>query len=412
MPKGKPKADLNPGAPGILDFSSWRIASRREVAEFLGKDRPKPTPEKRGQSRSLVVRSRLRPIDVYAYLRARFGEPNGFQNFLRRDDSDNWIHWDFNLKIHGRDIYIAGASREIHFMLQDGLTDLQWQALILGFQVEFGRLGREKSEMTKTFEKFVVFQNKFVSIANICAELHEQIVDTPAFEPLRPRKPSAKNINYAVAPLRRAGERADKLYGACVQLSLLTPVLAEAYINMFALILRRPALRAVWDGYQVFVREHVPERLGRLHEVCFGMSPVDTTTEAFGRFMTVMNKRNFNIHGNVDPEREAVETVYFEGKRPLFAEAGHHLGRFFADLERLHRPDVILEDYEAVHAFLHELTTHLNKVARTFLEAVIDDPFPGFETRQRKVTRILPNHVMMAMTGGLRYDDDLRVAWE
>jgi hypothetical protein len=181
---------------------------------------------------------------------------------------------------------------------------------------------------------------------------------------------------------------------------------------MFALVLRRPALRNDWEDYQAFVREHIPERLGRLHEVCFGMLPVDTTTEAFGRFMTVMNKRNFNIHGNVDPEREAVETVYFEGKRPLFAKAGHHVGRFFADLERLHRPDVVVEDYEAVHAFLHELTTYLNKMALEFFENVIDDPFPGWETRQRKVTRILPDHVMMAMMEGVRYDDDLRVAWD
>ena len=345
----KPQADADLGVPGLLDFSSWRIATREEVARSLDRGRTKQPPEKKGRTRFLVVRSRLRPVDVYAYLRARFGEPNGIQNMLRSDDSDNWIHWDFNLKTHDRDIYIAGTSREIHFMLQDGLTDREWKAFVLGFQAEFGRLGREKSEMTRTFDKFLVFQNKFVSVARICAELHAQIVDTPRFESHRPRKPSAKDVNYAVAPLQRAGERADKLYGACVQLSLLTPVLAEAYINMFALILRRPALRNDWENYQAFVREHIPERLGRLHEVCFGMLPVDITTKAFGRFMTVMNKRNFNIHGNVDPEREAVETVYFEGKRPLFAEAGHHLGRFFANLERLHRPDVVIEDYEAVH---------------------------------------------------------------
>jgi hypothetical protein len=45
-------------------------------------------------------------------------------------------------------------------------------------------------------------------------------------------------------------------------------------------------------------------------------------------------------------------------------------------------------------------------------ENVIDDPFPGWETRQKKVTRILPDHVMMALMEGVRYDDDLRVAWD
>ena len=127
--------------------------------------------------------------------------------------------------------------------------------------------------------------------------------------------------------------------------------------------------------------------------------------------MTVMNKRNFNIHGNVAPEREALETVYFEGKRPLFSAPGHHIGQFFADLERLHRPETVLHDYEAVHGFLHELTTYLEKSAAFFLDQVIDDPFPGYEVRQRRVTKILPGHAMMAMAEGLRYDDDLRVTW-
>ncbi|MCI3131945.1 hypothetical protein [Phenylobacterium aquaticum] len=350
-------------------------------------------------------------MDVYAYLRARFGQPNGLQNILRRDDSDNWIHWDFNLKSEDIDIYIAGASREIHFMLGDALTDREWQALIQGLHAEFRRLGREKSEMTRSFEKFVVFQNKFAALAGVCAELHERIVDTPPFEPIRLRKPSAKNPQHGSGPLRRAGERADKLYGVCVQLALLTPVLAEAYINMFALTLRRPELRADWPGYQAFTREHIPERIRRLNEVCFGMHLVDTRTEGFGRFMTVMNKRNFAIHGNVDPEAEAIETVYFEGRRPLFVEAGHHVGRFFADLERLHRPAVVVEDYETVHAFFHELTTYLDPPTAEFLDNVIDDSFPGFEIKQRRVTRILPDQVVIAVMAGMRYDDDLRVTW-
>ncbi|NMN59364.1 hypothetical protein FHT36_003274 [Xanthobacter sp. SG618] len=384
-----------------------------EVSEFLKRDRTtkQPAPPQRGRSNALVVRTHLRPVDVYAYLRARFGEPNAFQNILRRDDSDNWIHWDFNIKSDGVDIYIAGTSREIHFMVGEALTDREWKALILGFRSEFARLGREKSEMTRTFEKFFVFQNKYVALANICAELHEILVDMPPFEPIRPRKASLKNPNYLAAPLRRAGERASTLYGACVQLSLLTPVLAEAYINMFALILRHPNLRHDWNAYHAFVREHIPNRIGRLHEVCFGMGPVDRQTEAYGRFMSVMNKRNFNIHGNVDPEREAIETIYFEGRRPLYSESGHHIGRFFADLENLHRPDVVIYDYEAVHAFLHELTTYLTPSVAFFLSNVIDDPYPGFETRQKRVTRILPNQLMMGVFGQLRYDDDLRVSW-
>lgn len=403
--------EMDTSPPDFLAFEAWRSATPKEVSQFLKKDRPGATPSRRAPTNTLIVRSKLRPVDIYAYLRARFGPPNGFQNILRRDDSDNWIHWDFLIKAGRSDVYIAGASREIHFVLDEALTDSKWQALIVGLQSEFARLGRQKSEMTNTFEKFVVFQNKYVSLANVCAELHAQIVDTPPFEPIHQRQASNRGPQFTGAPVRRAGERAGALYSACVQLALLTPVMAEAYINMFALILRRPELRADDASYRAFVREHVPVRIEGLHEVCFGMGPVDRRSEAYGRFMTVMNKRNFNIHGNVEPERESLETVFFEGKRPLFAEPGHHLGRFFADLEDLHRPAAVIQDYEAVHAFLHELTTYLEPTAKDFVANVIDDPFPGFEVRKRRVTRILPDHVMMAMPQEMRCDDDLRVEW-
>jgi hypothetical protein len=97
----------------------------------------------------LTVRAHLRPVDVYAYLRARFGEPNGIQNFLRKDDSDNLIHWDFNLKSGNADIYISGASREIMFLLSERLSDQQWRSLIVGLKNDFARVATAKGTLQK-----------------------------------------------------------------------------------------------------------------------------------------------------------------------------------------------------------------------------------------------------------------------
>jgi hypothetical protein len=72
--------------PKCLDISSWRIATKEELRAFMDLDaraRSKPS--------VLAVRHHLSPVDVYCYLKGRFGDPNGFQNFLRRDDSDNLI---------------------------------------------------------------------------------------------------------------------------------------------------------------------------------------------------------------------------------------------------------------------------------------------------------------------------------
>src|SRR5258708_6950230 len=104
MPADTPK----PSSPTCLDIKSWRASTPSEVADFFCTEEPRPNRV------WLIVETRLRPVDVYSYLMARFGQPNGFQNVLRRDDSDNIIHWDYNLKARDVDIYFAGAAREVH----------------------------------------------------------------------------------------------------------------------------------------------------------------------------------------------------------------------------------------------------------------------------------------------------------
>ena len=297
-------------------------------------------------------------------------------------------------------------------MSSEALTDEDWRDLIVGLRTDFGRVAGAKKAMADGFEKFLVFPNKYVAIANVCADFHAQIVDAPAFQAKVPAYRSKDKLDVFEQAMRQSGERAAAGYGACITLSLLTPVLAEAFINMFILILCRPEVRRDQKAYGDFVRSRIPERLAALHENCFGMTgKVDETTEEYRAFLRVVNKRNRAIHGDIDPVRDRIETVFFEGKRPLFAEPGHHVAKFQDNLERLHQPDTVVEDYENTHAFLHQLTTCLEPKFKAFFEQVITDLFPGYETRAMKVTRILPDAVAMSMLAGARYDDELEVGW-
>jgi hypothetical protein len=79
--------------------------------------------------------------------------------------------------------------------------------------------------------------------------------------------------------------------------------------------------------YDWTVRTNIPERIALLSENCAGFTrPIDTKTEAYATFMRVVNKRNFALHGNVDPIAERIETIYFEGRRPLFVNTKGNLG--------------------------------------------------------------------------------------
>jgi hypothetical protein len=403
--------------PSTPDLQTWRVASRSEMTEFLD-GMSKRRKNKKGKSRRprgsyLIVRTHLRPVDVYAYLRARFGTPNGFQNIFRKDDSDNLIHWDYHLRAGDADVHISGTSRTVHVMTTEALSDDQWKELIIALKAEFARAGKAKSSMLRSFEKFVVFQNKYVALSGLCAEHHEAIVDSePPSIALPVATTSKRALERHYASVRAMGKRATGLYGHCLSLRLLTPVMAEAFINMLILTFCKDSVRDDRETFDKFVRAKIPQRLDLLSQHCDGFdAPIDNRTDAYRDFMRVMNSRNFAIHGNVDPLREQIETVYFEGKRPLFVDGGDNILKVFEHLEQINRPSDIIRDYEAVHGFLHEITTYLTPKHQSFFQQVISDPYPGYEVRKRRVTRILPEHSVTSHFQGMRYDDELNVDW-
>jgi hypothetical protein len=85
--------------------------------------------------------------------------------------------------------------------------------------------------------------------------------------------------------------------------------------------------------------------------------------------------------------------------------------QFFEHLEKINAPGDVVRDYEVTHLFLLEIVTLLAPTYREFLQHVIEDPYPGYETKKRRVTRILPSHSAAMIFPAERYDDDLSVVW-
>lgn len=390
--------------PKCLDISTWRPATRDELLEIV--EGYKNRTAKKGSS--LIVRSSMKPVDVYAYLRVRFGQPNGIQNFFRSDDSDNWIHWHYSLRANDVIVEMSGTSRDVHMIVSEELSDSDWRRLLASLKSDFSRIGRDKSAMIRSFEKFVVFQNKYHALASLCADMHATIVDTPDAKMDLPVLGNDDDVKAWERNLDTLRERATSLYGDCLKLRLLTPIMAEAFLNMLILAFCKDAIRNDQLLYETFIRAKIPERLDLLYYNCDGFTRrVDPRSDAYRDFMRVMNARNFAIHGNVDPIKEQIEIVYFEGKRPLFAESGDHTLKLFQQLESINRPREVVKDYEATHAFLHEITTCLSPSHSKFFEHVMNDPYPGFEVHKQRVNKILPNHNVAGFFTGIRYDDEL-----
>src|SRR2546428_11219381 len=63
--------------------------------------------------RRMFITGGIKPVDLYCYLYARFGPPNGLQNFLRSNDSHNVFHWHYSLWADEREIGIMAGTYKI-----------------------------------------------------------------------------------------------------------------------------------------------------------------------------------------------------------------------------------------------------------------------------------------------------------
>jgi hypothetical protein len=287
------------------------------------------------------------------------------------------------------------------------MTDADWRLLISAIKTDFGRVGKEKAKVFKSLEKWVIFPNKFVDVATACADLHADIVSSMGS--FREYKTSSKQGRRArEMALRQMADRSSTLHKSCLQLSLLTPVLAEAFINMVILILCKKEIRENPRQFEGFIRSQIDTKLFDLSYKCEGfLRSIDPRAEVFKNFKRVMDKRNHAIHGNCDPEREQIEVVYFEDKRPLFVEPGDHLGKFFETRELQYQPQTVIKDYEDIYTFLIQIADCLHPNLIEDFRRVIEHNYPGYDVGRKKMGVLFPEYIAMVWMGGMKYDDEL-----
>lgn len=315
-----------------FDPTIWTKLTAQEVIAFLeagvAKTDIKTTLRRRNTkgNATLVVQKQISPFDFYTYLYSRFGEPNGLMTLTAKNDSNNLFHWDYWLKAGDRDLKFTGLSEEVHIAVDQPFSDAQWIRLIRALKTDFGRFSKEKGKFAKSLEKWSIFPNQFLTIANRCAELYHTIDDMlPKVDKLL-----RKQVTFELLGNKRNQNQHSKFMGAITEtpteLSVLTPVMFESFIGFLVAALVKPDFKKDTTAYEAFVRSPLNVKLTRLSEVCrYFMRPIEQKNPAFGRYWSVVNKRNDIIHGNVDPVRDAVEVVYFHGKRPLFQTGGDRL---------------------------------------------------------------------------------------
>jgi hypothetical protein len=349
-------------------------------------------------------KTELSPADLYCYLGARFGRPNGPQNFFRADDSDNLIHWDWVLDHASGDIHILGMNFRTELWIGGDfeVTDADRIGLAQLFKADFKNYRPKMAEVRRSLEKWAEFVNPYQRLSRA---VEKMLLDIRELD-LQPETQKIPDITTAEdIKTSRWPEVLDtysKGLGLCFGVRSMLPVMAEAYVNFLLFVLMRPELKNDERLRENALRQPIDVRVKSLHMTCIGFAkPVDYASPACKAYHGLVNERNDLLHGNVVLEKLRFNEVYFDGNVPVFNEYRSMWERSVGvEIEAvgLHR---LANEVETVKAFIEYLTTCMQPCVKQQLDRMAEKRDLGWNQQTGRIGILFPDHMVdmhMAMS--------------
>lgn len=271
----------------------------------------------------LSIQNEVKPVDLVCYLAGRFGPPNGFQNFLRRDDSDNLVHWDWTLCTFDTTLFLWGTNFRTDLIVRSAQPFGEEEKLELIKQIreDLKNYGPKMADVRASLEHWTEFVNPYWRLSRAISSLEKELDEldlTSEFETdfSTPITAASKPVSW-----EKTVNAYSRAFGLCFGIRSMLPVLAEAFINLLIYVQARPDIKSDARLLDSTFRQQIDIRVKSLHITCLGFErPVDYTTPTCKKFHTLINERNDLLHGNVSPDKQKFNDVYFKGRIPIFKE--------------------------------------------------------------------------------------------
>jgi len=265
----------------------------------------------------------LKPSDLYCYLGARFGPPNGLQNLFRNDSSDNLVHWEWYLKTSTGYITIAGLNfRTDVWIIGGNVPDAEKVEFLRQIKADFANYGKGMAHLRKEhLEPWIEFVNPYQRLRRAVTQLIKEL-DALNLDPSSDALPNLLESEDMDTATKQWGDRAadySRAIGLSFGIRAMVPVMAESFINLLLFILARPSIRADKQLFDGIFRLPMHVRIRSLPYYCDGFKgPIDSDHQAVRDYLQLVVMRNDLLHGNIDIEKLKFNELYFYGKVPVF----------------------------------------------------------------------------------------------
>ncbi|MFV5214292.1 hypothetical protein ACLIIZ_11255 [Azonexus caeni] len=347
------------------------------------------------------IGNEIRPSDFYCYLYAKFGPPNGLQNFLREDDSANLIHWDWTFAHTNGLMMILGLNMrtEVHLIGRDwDFPNCDKQQFIDYVKRDLGKYGKQMSHIRSTvLEDWDMFVNPYRQLRDAITQLKKDLDElalNPETEQLSNFQPGSDQAKFQ-AEWTALTTKYNRGIGLAMAIRAMTPVLAESFINLIFFILCRPDIKKNERLYNSAVRANIDIKVQSLHINCIGFkSPIDWSSSECARYNTVVNERNDMLHGNVVVDKLKFSEIYFLGKVPIFKSYQSFWQHSIGVSINASGFDKVSGDIEAVNEFITYVMSCLDDKLKEQVEMFTDRRDIGVNKKTKRLGLLLPEHIV------------------
>lgn len=383
----------------ILDFNNWQALSLQESVNSFMKNRDGDNEStSKSFSRLAIYKRDVSPLDIYCYLKARFGEPNGYLMIAKNpNDSANLIHWHYHIMCKKHEIHFYGKTHHVEILSQhkDEITDYDLITFPIILKQEYAKWGREKSIILKQTEKWRLFVNPHQRIVSVVNKLFEELMQLD-----EPFSLSYEEISkYANDKDDSKTSEFDKIETNIFEhlqkglsLKFFIPVMVESFINILILLLSNNDIKRDKNKYQKIIKEHITEKVKSLPQNCIGFSKaININDIRYKEFQTLMNSRNDFLHGNTDPTKFGFCDVYFDRYVPLFKEPGNIFSHANSCSLRFIEQEQIQKDYSVAMSFCNFIIEQLDEHIRNQVNLVLKCPDPGWNVQTNRIGVLFPS---------------------
>ncbi len=335
------------------------------------------------------------PVTFYCYLKHKFGDPNGFAMQFRHPSVDNIIHWNYTLKYDNIIIDIKGLDLTTS-VLFDGINTITGQdksTVENSISEEFKLHQKEIKAVQDSLEKWIVLPNPYHYLRTAIQENLKLLSELNLESPMRQTDiQSEAEIQKYIEELNKHSQRCTEGLTLCMSTHVMTPVLAEAALNLVISLLAKPEVRQDKRTFENYKRSNIDTRIKTLHLHCEKVDKRVTGSEdPFRDLLRLMNRRNNTLHGNIEVRESSGSTIWFDdGTIPLtdsYNSLGNNsLQRSFALID----PEKVRNDFNIVERFVTFLLDRLESDCQKILRRFLEKPQIGFCPEKGIFGDILP----------------------